>query len=148
MAEDTIAIAIHSVWSGNSDGDGTLDSEGRTTEYGRPHLLGGTPGRTDPEELLVGALASCYSITLAMIAERKRLPITRIEVDAVGLLARQPDKSLKVASIELKPVLTIDTDEAVVREKALQTAVSADKYCLISNAIKGNVEVIITPSIV
>lgn len=148
MAEEKHVFEVYSVWNGNSDGDGVLETEGRSTEYGAPHQLGGAPGRTNPEEMLTEAVASCYSITLAVIAERKRLPVTKIEVAAEGDVVRQPDKTLKFAAIRLKPLITVNSDDEAVRRKVLDSAHRAEDYCLISNALKGNVEITLEPTIV
>jgi peroxiredoxin-like protein len=148
MAEEKHVFQVHSVWNGDADGDGVLKVEDRASIYGRPHQLGGAPGRANPEELLTEAVASCYSITLAVIAERKRLPITKIEVSAEGEIVRQADKSLKFTAIRLTAGITVESDDAAVRQKALDSAHVAEKYCLISNALKGNVEITLEPSII
>ncbi|HEY3411438.1 MAG TPA: OsmC family protein [Armatimonadota bacterium] len=148
MADEKHVFHVHSVWNGDSDGDGDLRMEDREMIYGRPHQLGGAPGRTNPEEMLVQAVAACYSITLAVIAERKRLPITKIEVAAEGDVVRQPNKSLKFTAIRLKPVLTVDSADEGVRQKALDTAHHAENYCLISQALDSELKITLEPSIV
>lgn len=147
MTEEKHVFQAQCVWDGDSDGDGVLNAEGRSTVFGRPHQLGGAPGRTNPEELLVDAVASCYSITLAVIAEGKGLPITRIEVAAEGDVVRQPNKALKFTAIRLKPVLTVDSTDEHVRQRALAAAHHAEKYCLISKALDCEVEITLEPSI-
>lgn len=147
MSEEKHVFQVHSEWNGDSDGGGVLHTEGRTTVYGRPHQLGGEPGRTNPEELLVEAVASCYSITLAVIAERKGLPITKIEVAAEGDVVRQPNKTLKFTAIRLKPVLTVDSTDESVKERALAAAHHAENYCLISKALDCEVEITLEPII-
>src|SRR5579863_7059012 len=107
MPEESHRFQLRSVWTGKSDGDGGLTAEGRTLDYGPPPVFGGKPGRTNPEELLLGAVASCYSITLAVLAERRRLPITRIETDCEGEVVRQVGGTLKFVSIKLSPHITL-----------------------------------------
>lgn len=148
MERETHQFRVTSVWTGNSDGDGVLTGEDvRRTEYGVPEGLGGSAGRSNPEEMLVSAVAACYSITLALLAERRRLPLTRIEVSAVGEVVRQPDRTLKFTRIHLTPVLTVgDVDQ---RQKAtlLECAHQAEDRCVISKALRGNVEVTADPVI-
>src|SRR5438876_11969100 len=107
MAEETHRFELQSVWTGNSDGDGALSVQGRAIEYGRPPGMGGKPGRSNPEEMLLGAVASCYSITLAVLAERRRLPITRIEMACSAEVVRQLGGTLKFVSIHLAPKITV-----------------------------------------
>ena len=40
--------------------------------------------RTNPEELLTSAIAGCYSITLGIIADHRKLPLVGIETAAEG----------------------------------------------------------------
>jgi peroxiredoxin-like protein len=147
MAEEKHIFSVKSVWAGDSDGDGVLETDAGCVAYGRPSQLGGAPSRANPEQLLVEALASCYSITLAVIAEGKRLPITKIEVAAEGDIVRQPDRTLKFTAIRLKPVLTVDSTDESVKQKALAAAHHAEKYCLISKALDCSVEITLEPSI-
>ncbi|NMC82551.1 MAG: hypothetical protein GYA63_06845 [Armatimonadetes bacterium] len=145
MSEEKHVFTVESIWTGDSDGEGTLSCEGRYTDYARPAQLGGPEGKSNPEELLVNAVVSCYSITLAILAERKRLPLERFEVTAEGDVVRQPDKSLKFTAIRLKPRLHLTDASEEIGAKALEAAVKAEDYCLISKALHGNVEITVEP---
>lgn len=147
MPEETHTFRLHSAWTGNSDGDGVLTAEGRMLAYGRPPELGGAPGRTSPEEMLLGAVAACYSITLAFLAERKRLPVTRLELDCTGDVVRQLGGTLKYVSIRLAPRITLQGADDAQRASALDAAHKAEQYCVISNAIRGNVAITVEPQI-
>jgi peroxiredoxin-like protein len=139
---------LDSVWIGNSDGEGTLIAErGATLDYGVPPDLGGAPGRSNPEEMLLGAVVSCYSITLALLAERARLPVERIAVAAEGEVIRQPDRTLKYTAIRLHPRITLVGSTEGQRKVAQEFAHKAERYCVISSALRGNVEITVTPEI-
>ena len=147
MSEEKHVFTVESIWTGDSDGEGTLSCEGRYTDYARPAQLGGPEGKSNPEELLVNAVVSCYSITLAILAERKRLPLERFEVTGEGDVVRQPDKSLKFTAIRLKPRLHLTDTSEEIGTKALEAAVKAEDYCLISQALHGNVAISVEPEL-
>ena len=149
MNEEKHLFHVDGVWVGGGDGDGELTMDWNASlAYGRPAQTGGKPGRANPEDLLVSAVVSCYSITLALMAENRHLDIARIAVTAEGELVRQPDKRLKFTAIRLFPQLTLAEDNEANRQKALELAHRAEERCLISNALRGNVEVTVTPMIV
>ncbi len=147
MSEEVHLFTLSSVWEGTSDGDGSLTTSGGELEYGTPSAFGGRPGRLSPEDLLLGALTSCYSISFAYLAERRRLPIVRISVQAEGDVVRQPDRTLKFTAIRLRP--TIEAGEIDEKQRAAieDAAHRAELYCVISNAVRGNVAVSVEPTI-
>ena len=148
MSGEIYTFRQKSEWTGGSDGDGLLLGEGYRVEYGRPKELGGKPGRISPEEMLLSSVAACYSITLAIIAERRRIPVTDIHVDIEGDVVREQGGTLRFTVIRIFPRITVASNEASVHESALAIAHKTDKYCLISNAIRASVEMQIMPEIV
>jgi peroxiredoxin-like protein len=148
MSDDKHIFTLQSTWTGNSEGSGTIVGEGRTLEYGIPANLGGKAGRTSPEELLMSAVASCYSITLAILAERKRLAVTQIVLAVEGEVIRQPGGTLKFTKIKLAPkIYLLGSDEGQIKS-ITDAAHKAEQYCVISNAIRGNVEITVEPQVV
>lgn len=147
MSEERHSFHISSTWLGNSDGDGVIDCNGRTVDYGVPVSLGGKEGRSNPEEMLIAAVASCYCITLAIIGERKRLPIERIDLEASGEIVRQPDKTLKFESITLRPRIHLPGADEAQQKSALDAAQKAEVYCLVSRALRGSVEISVDPTV-
>jgi putative redox protein len=81
-------------------------TDGKHTWFAdEPTSLGGADSAPDPYELLLGSLAACTCVTLAMYAEHKRISLRRVETslefdrihaddceeceeDAVGLIDR------------------------------------------------------------
>ncbi len=55
-------------------------TDGRHTWFAdEPSSLGGSDSAPDPYEQLLGALAACTCVTLAMYAEHKQIPLRRVE---------------------------------------------------------------------
>jgi peroxiredoxin-like protein len=148
LNDERHTFSLQSLWTGGGEGDGTLSVNGRAVDYGVPEGLGGKPGRTNPEELLLGAVASCYSITFGILAERRRLPMTKVELEASAEVIRQPGGTLKYTAIHLRPKITMTAPDDVQRATALDSAHKAEQYCVISNAIRGNVTITVEPEII
>ncbi len=139
---------VESIWTGDADGDGMLKGPDFHLDYNRPACLGGPGNQTNPEEMLVAAVVSCYSITLAGMAEGRRLPVTRIDVASEGDVVRGEDRRLKFTAIRLRPrIFTTSTDE-VQQQKILDSAHRAEDYCLVSQAMRGIVEITVEPELV
>ena len=149
MSEDKHLFRLQSVLEGNSQSTGTIEVEGSgALAFGIPPQFGGQAGRPSPEGLLLSAVTSCYSLTLAILAERRRLPVTRIEVQAEGEVVTQPGGTLKYTAIHLHPKITLDSDDEAQHKSTLDFAHKAEVYCVISSAIRGNVEITVEPEIV
>lgn len=136
-------------WQGGRDGHGTV-----TTEASRlalplavpPEFLG-AGGGTNPEELLTSAVAGCYTLTLGIIGANRKLPIVNISSEVTGTV-EQNGPNLTFKRIVVKPTIIVTSDAtdaqiAVVTEMAHK----ADNYCIITNAIRDKVEVVVEPLI-
>jgi osmotically inducible protein OsmC len=92
---------------------------------------------TSPEELLAGALASCFSMALSAGLSRAGTPPTRIDTDAVASF-ELGDAGPRVSKIALTVRGQVDgVDEAGFREAAEGAKVN----CPVSKAFAGNVEI-------
>src|SRR5438876_545811 len=128
MTEETHQFHVDSVWTGTSEGDGTLRSSGGETAYGLPNDLGGKFGRTNPEELLLQSLAACYSLTLAYLAERRRLPVSRIDLSVDGDVIRQPGGTLKLTAVRITPRIETQNADESQRQAIMDAAHKAEQY--------------------
>ena len=133
-------------WEGGRTGRGEVVAERSTVACGLavPPEFGGNdqPG-TNPEELLASAIASCYAITFGIISQNRKLPIKQFNVEAVGVVEESGD-SFVYKQITIKPsiILEHDADDAAMKA-ASDFAHKADSYCIITNAVRGKVEIIL-----
>ncbi|MCE9557524.1 MAG: OsmC family protein [Armatimonadetes bacterium] len=137
-------------WAGGREGAGTVLSErsGTTCTLGVPPEFQGTGIGTNPEELLAGSIAACYSITFGIVASMKKLPFTGVETKAVGMV-EQVGASFVYKSIVLRPVITLSSDATDEQVAAAEdVAHKADGYCLITNAVRGKLEITVEPTVV
>jgi peroxiredoxin-like protein len=147
MPTQTHHFHVDASWTGLPDGDGVIRGAGYQTSFGRPAQIGGTEGRSNPEEMLIGAVVSCYAITFAILAERRRLPLVSMDVAADGEVEQQLGGTLKFVSIRLQPRITLSAvDDAQIRA-AEEFAHRAEQYCVISNALRGNVAISVEPTV-
>ena len=100
-------------------------------------------GRTSPEELLAAAHASCFSMALSAGLAKAGTPPQRLEVAAVVTFDKVGD-GFKVKSSALEVKGRVQGLDAAGFEKAAQAAKDG---CPISQALKGNVELSVTASL-
>jgi peroxiredoxin-like protein len=127
-------------WNGDRLGSGTMNAGNLKSEISVPSALGGPGIGTNPEEMLVGAAATCYLITLAAVLSNRKLPVAELTLKSEIVVENEP--AMKVEKIIHRPqiVLAADaTDEQL--DTADKAAHRADKACMISKALDGNVEV-------
>ena len=86
-----------------------------------------------PSEMLLIALASCSSVDVVEILEKKRKELTLLEVTASG--ERNPDPPWAYRKIHVKYRL----GGKGLTEKAVEQAIhlSQDKYCSVSATVRG-----------
>jgi len=103
---------------------------------------------TNPEELLTNAIAGCYTITFGIVAANRKLPVQDVQTQAVGQV-EQAGATFNYKAVTLKPRITLSadaTDEQVAL--AHDMAHKADAYCIVTNAVRGKVEITVEPEVV
>ena len=97
-----------------------------------PEFHGGLSGYWSPEELLVTAVASCFALTLAAVAERWEAPLLDAKITATGHMGRRDDGHLGFTVIEINAALeTVPGAEASIQLAARD----AEEHCLIAQAL-------------
>ncbi len=90
-----------------------------------------------PSQMLLVALASCSSVDVVEIIEKKRLKLSLLEVSATG--EQDPDPPWTYRKIHLKYRLA----GKGLTEKAVGQAIrlSQDKYCSVAATVKGAAQI-------
>ncbi|RYG38752.1 hypothetical protein EON81_02785 [bacterium] len=137
-------------WTGGRDGKGTItpQASGFEIPIAVPPEFQGPGGATNPEEMLTSAIAGCYSITFGIVAANRRLPIASVRTEAVGIVD-QSGANFTYKKITLRPTITLESGatEAQVAQTG-EFAHKADLYCIVTNAVRDKVEVVIEPTVV
>lgn len=136
-------------WEGGVNGKGELVNEEQTMRlpFGVAEEFGGTGGPTNPEELFLSAACACYLITLALVAEKMRLPVKTLECEAEGRVSPHEEGGFHFTEIILKPHFELEGDPKA-HDMAITRAVRlAEQRCIISRAVKGTVKYEIRPTV-
>ncbi|MBO1910688.1 OsmC family protein [Sporosarcina sp. 6E9] len=128
-------------WPGLRNDVGTIDAGNLKTKVSIPPEMEGPGIGTNPDEMLLGAAATCYIITLAAMMERSNLEKEVLTMESVGVVD-VTNGVITYKKIIHKPSIVLKAD-ATEKDKslALRLAEKAETSCMISRAIQGNVEV-------
>lgn len=92
---------------------------------------GGTNQGPQPTELLLAAVASCFSLALAHSARKRSVELDHLSVDATGYYDGPSFRAIRIAaSIGCQP----DQVDGLMR--------SAERVCYVTNTLRGGVELI------
>ena len=103
-----------------------------------PEFQGGFDGVWSPEDLFVGAVATCYTVTLISATRRRRVPVRSLEVRSFGDVGRRPNGEFGFLAVEL--VVELQTEEGFEPE-ARAAALDAEASCLVAASLDTPVHV-------
>ena len=136
---ETHHFQLQSQLTDQVEGDGNLTLSTGIINYGVPPQFGGAAGKASPEELILAAISSCFSMTLGFVLEKRKVPARVLGMQAEATVQRI-ERQLVLTAITLHPQISIDTDSEKTRQDIDAAIERAEQACLISNAIRGNVE--------
>lgn len=137
-------FTMEATWHGGRLGTGELTGKGLSTTISIPAEMGGPGAGTNPEELLISSALNCYTITLAAILEKRDVQVKSLSVQSEGILASEGG-SHNFRKIIHRPTMIVSGADAQMVEKLIQFAHRAEQACMISKALRGNVEVSVEP---
>ena len=118
-------------------GHGTVMLGEKAVDYSAPYSMGGKGEGTSPEELLMAAVAACYSGTLFSLLSREELPAARVNISVEGIVTDYPLNG-KFATLRVNPeIVGGDPEQLSVYQTAAQ---KARDRCFIGKTIQGNVK--------
>jgi peroxiredoxin-like protein len=126
-------------WDGGRNDVGTLEAERLKTQISIPPEMDGPGVGTNPDEMLLGAAATCYIITLAAVLGRSDLTHRGITIDAEGIVDVTNGiftyETIRYATTIQVPAEMTDREITLVE----RIAKKAKDQCMISRALAGNV---------
>ncbi|SDT49259.1 peroxiredoxin, SACOL1771 subfamily [Paenibacillaceae bacterium GAS479] len=138
---------LEAVWEGGRNGEGRIRCGAMESEVSIPSVMDGPGVGTNPDEMLLGAAATCYIISLAAMLERSGLTISRLSLRSTGVV-ETADGVFTYRSITHRPFIELPAEaDASQRERAERIALKAEQSCMITRALAGNVLVEAIPEV-
>ncbi|WNS47084.1 OsmC family protein [Paenibacillus sp. MMS20-IR301] len=139
---------LKAVWNGGRNSEGHIEAGGLKSVISIPQEMGGPGTGTNPDEMLLGAAATCYLITLAAMLERSG--ITPLELTlASEATVDVTNNVFTYERIVHKPRIVLRAAAAASElEIAERLAHKAEQSCMISRAVAGNVSMETLPVVV
>ena len=138
------SFTLGASWEGGFFGNGHLEGRGLATEISLPPEFGGPKIGTNPEEMLIGSAMNCYLITLADVLDKRRFPVTSLTLQSEGIVTVESG-NYHFSKIIHRPRIVLADGEPGTIEAAEQAAHRAEALCMISNTMRGNVDIFIEP---
>jgi peroxiredoxin-like protein len=119
-------------WTSGQTGLTKSDSAPHAIHFSAPPEFGGMEGRWTPEDLLLAAIASCFTTTFRAIAGDSKFEYIDLQVEVEGTVSKA-DSGYNFSKIILRPTLTIHDEEN--RDRALILLQKTKAACLVSKAL-------------
>lgn len=128
----------HITWPGGRNAIGDLQTAAGIEKISIPTTMAGPGIGANPDELLLAAASTCYTITLAALLERNQINTLDFQVDSEATVS--VDKGVfKYEDILHK--LRLQLEKEADYDKAYKLAEFAERSCMISKALQGNVSI-------
>ena len=125
-------------WSEGRNGTGNIHASNLQTQISIPQEMNGPGIGTNPDEMLLGAAATCYLITLAALLERSEIDVVELSMQAHGFVSVE-NGVFTYEKILHKPIITVQELTEQLEKRMIRLAQKAEQTCMISKALKGNV---------
>ena len=100
-------------WTSGRTGLAKCESSPNTIHFSEAAELGGLQGRWTPEQLLLCALAGCFTTTFHEVARAAKFDFTDLEVEIEGSVRRNRTTGCNFTEILMRPRLTVQSEEHV-----------------------------------
>ena len=129
-------------WPGGRNNVGVLEAKKLKTEVSIPKEMDGPDVGTNPDEMLLGAAATCYMISLGAMLERAKVDAT-LDIRSVGIVD-VTNGVFTYEEIHHHVIIQLSQNTEENKQVAIRLADKAEGTCMISKALKGNVNILVT----
>ncbi len=120
-------------WASGKTGLVKSDSAPMAIHFTTPPQFGGVEGRWSPEDLLLSAVASCFTSTFRALAEYSGFNFTDLQVEVRGSVSKS-ESGYMFSEILIRPTLKILAEED--RARADRLLEKSKRLCLVSRALE------------
>ena len=120
-------------WTSGRTGLAKCESSPNTIHFSEAAELGGLQGRWTPEQLLLCALAGCFTTTFNDVARSAKFEYTDLEVEIEGSVRRTRATGCNFNEMLIRPRLKVHSEDQV--EAGLTLLRRTKSVCMISRAI-------------
>lgn len=145
MSDEQHRFTVTATWNrASKEGSATSPDGSLELTHGAATSLGGKGGVTNPEELLTASVSTCFLQTWAIFLEKLKLPIDHPTLEGEATVEKDPAGGFRVSRIELRPHVpkSLRESRGTDVEKTLSLA---EKYCIVSKAVRGSVALTVSP---
>jgi len=130
--EDTQRFRVVAWWASGRTGIAKSSSAPNAIHFTSPPAFGGLEGRWTPEDLLLCAVASCYTTTFRALAENSKFEYTDLQVEVeAGISRGETGYRLGEVLIRAKLMIPQESDQA----RASKLLHKAESLCLVARAL-------------
>jgi peroxiredoxin-like protein len=119
-------------WASGRTGLAKSSSAPNAIHFTSPPAFGGLEGRWTPEDLLLVAIASCYTTTFRALAEYSKFEYTDLQVEVEGVIEKA-ESGYSFTEISIRASLTIPQEAE--QERAVRLLHKAKGMCMVSRAL-------------
>jgi organic hydroperoxide reductase OsmC/OhrA len=130
--EEVHRFRVVAWWASGRTGIAKSNSAPNAIHFTSPPAFGGLEGRWTPEDLLLCAVASCYTTTFRTLAEYSKLEYTDLQVDVESAISKA-DTGYGFGEVFIRANLIIPQEEE--RARAIKLLHKAEELCLVSRAL-------------
>jgi len=130
--EEAHRFRVEAWWASGRTGIAKSSSAPNVIHFTSPPAFGGLDGRWTPEDLLLGAIASCYTTTFGTLAEYSKLDFTDLQVSVEAVVSKG-ETGYNFAQVSIHANLIIPREEEQAR--ALKLLHKAKGLCLVARAL-------------
>ncbi len=136
---------LESTWNGGRNNIGEIKCGQLNTKVSIPKEMNGPGVGTNPDEMLLSAASTCYLISLATMLDYSKIKAS-LSLHSEGIVQTSNHIFTYKKIIHNIKIFLQDDSEQNIRI-ANRLALKAEKSCMISKALKGNVEITVNCSI-
>ncbi|WKB35087.1 OsmC family protein [Terrilactibacillus sp. S3-3] len=122
-------------WKGSWDGKGEIETNGLSSPISVDRSMRGLGIGTNPDELLISALASCYMITLGIRLKKESIAYQNIEINTEGTVTKKDGLHFEKVVHQVVIFLEQEPSQSLA-EKIMAAARQAEKDCMIAKAVR------------